>query len=306
MIITSNNFPDWFSENALPFLRKTIANKFKAKKKIVPMVFDERDSTNPMEQVSGFSGLGYAAQIDETGEIPTDAPVQEFDVTAKHRTFGLAVEYSRDMFEDDKWRIINRAAIELANSVAETCEVDGASIFNLGFSTNGYDQVPLFSLNHPLVKGGGVQANTLSAPADLNVTSLQAALTDWATMRRSNRHHIELPTPRLLVAANNHWNAHEILKGQWRSDTANNTVNAFKYGETGPVEQIITWAKLTNPKFWALLAPPEQTGLFWYWRVKPYQFPFKDDRTQRAGIAIRYRKVQGWEDYLGTYASPGV
>jgi len=306
MIINRLSFPDFFMETMLPSLRAVIANKFKAKKKMIPDLFQVMNSDGSIEQFSGFSGLGYASEVSELGDIREDAPVQEFASTFVHRTFALALSFSRETVEDDKHRLIRRSTEELADSVVETTEIDGANVINLGFSTAGYDGQPLFSANHPQSKRGGVQSNILSVAADLSVSSLQSALIDWMTMRRSNGHLVSLPTPRLLVSANGHFNAHEILKGTYRSDTANNTVNAFRYGEQGPIESIMSWARITNPKFWGLFAPPGQTGLVWFWRVKPYQYPFRDDKSQRAGVAIRYRKSQGWESYLGTYASPGA
>lgn len=307
-MIIRGNFSDFFFETALPAMRAIVRNQYKLKRKMYRDIFDIDTSDRSIEQFSQMSGVGLAAEITEAGEVRTDQPVQGFDSLFKHRKFGLAVEMSQDMVEDDKWGLVRQITTDLADAVDETIEIDAASTLNNAFSGSflGPDAVALCSASHPQVKAGGVQSNILSVPADLDVTSLELALTDWETLKRSNGYHASLPTPRLLAAPANRWNAHEMLKGSWRSDTANRTINAFQHGENGPIDQILIWAKLTDPDAWFLLAPPAQTGLKWFWRRRPYQQGFADDRTERGGNAIRYKKSHGWNDYLGVYGTPGA
>lgn len=307
-MIIRGNFSDFFFETALPAMRAIVRQNYKKKRKVYREVFAMDSSDRSIEQFSQISGVGLAVEISETGEARMDQPVQGYDSLFRHRKFGLGVEISQEMVEDDKFGLVRQMTTDLADSVDETVNIDAASTFNNGFSGSylGPDGVALFSASHPLVKAGGVQSNILSVAADLDVTSLELALTDWETMKRHNGHQITLPTPRLLATAANRWNAHEILKGSWRSDTANRTTNAFQYAEEGPVDKILVWSYLTDPDAWFLVAPPEQTGLVWFWRRKPYQQGFADDRTERGGNIIRYRKSHGWKDYLGVYGTPGA
>ena len=62
-----------------------------------------------------------------------------------------------------------------------------------------------------------------------NDATKELALTDWELMERENGMLINLPTPRLLVSAQNRWNVHEILK---RSNPSQQELNA-KF-ETNP------------------------------------------------------------------------
>lgn len=304
-MIIRGNFGDFFFETALPALNAISWQSFQQKPQLFRKLFKVETSNRSIEQNSQMSGVGLFHEIPETGEVRQDAPVQGYDSLFTHKRFGLSVEYSRDLFEDDKVGIIKQMPVELGLSANETMEIDGASTFNNAFSTNGPDGVPLCSASHPLIKAGGVQSNILTVAAELDHTSLELALIQWATMKRSNGHHMNLPAPRLLIAPKNHFNAHEILKSTMRSDTANNATNALKFAENGPVSDILTWAKLTAPKAWFLVAPPAQTGLVWYWRVKLYSGGFRDDRNERAGIAKRYKKSHGWHDYVGVFGTPG-
>lgn len=303
------NFGDFFFETQLPAIHGSIWDRYKKARRVVPMLFSMETSDRSIEQMSQVSGLGLFSEIPETGEVRMDQPVQGFDSLFKHKRFGMGVEFSRDLFEDDRFGIVKRSSGELANSSIETQEIDGAGTFNNGFTGGAFvgpDGVALFSASHPMVKAGGVQSNILSVAADLDVTSLELALTDWGTMKRSNGHDISLPAPNLLIHPSNQWNAIEILKSQMRSDTANNTTNAFKHADGGEaIAKTIIWRKLTDTDAWFLVAPPSDNCLVWFWRVKPYTKGFADDRTERGGTAMRYKKSHGWYDYIGVYGTAG-
>lgn len=301
-------FSDFFFEGALPSLNHIVKQAYAKKKKLMPMLFEQAASDRSIEQVTSTSGLGLLREITEGGEVQVDTAVQEFDFTFRHKKWGLAIEYSQELFEDDKFRLINSKMEELGQSAAETIEIQAASVFNNGFAGGpvGPDGVVLFSASHPMVKSGGLQSNLLTVAADLTVTSLELALVDWENTKRSNGHDLQLPTPSILAAPVNRFNAMQITKGDMRSDTANHTINAFKYSETGPVDNVMIWSKLTDPDAWFLVAKPSDNGLLWYWRKKLYRKAFADDRNERAGTALRYRASYGWESFYGVFGTPGA
>ena len=307
-MIIRGNYADLFFETALPAINAVLWQAFKKKPKMYDKLFSVESSSRSIEQFTAVSGVGLFTEIPETGEVRFDQPVAGFNCTFKHKSFGLGVEFSKELIEDDKWAQVRRASAELGNSADETTEIDAASTFNNAFSASflGPDAVALCSTAHPLYKAGGTQTNTLAVAADLDVTSLEIALTDWELTRKANGQLVRLPTPKLLVGANNRWNAHEMLKGQFRSDTANHTVNAFKWGEDGAVDEIVVWPRISSGDAWFLVAPPASNGLVWFWRIKPESHPIFDERTLRGGTWMRYRKSHGWNDFYGVYGSPGV
>jgi hypothetical protein len=303
------NFADLFDTTMLPAINAVLWQAYKKKPKMFDKLFSVEGSTRSIEQYTQVSGVGLFAQITaEGGDVRMDQPVQGYDSTFRHGSFGLGVEFSPELIEDDKFGQIRRASAALGDSADETLEIDAASTFNNAFSGSylGPDGVCLCSASHPLFKAGGLQTNTLAVAADLDVTSLELALTDWELTKKSNGHQIRLPTPKLLAASQNRWNSHEILKGSWRSDTANRTINAFQHGENGPVDEVLIWSKLTDPDAWFLVAAPDSNGLAFFWRIKPETHRIFDERTLRAGTWMRYRKSHGWNDYPGVYGSPGA
>ena len=294
-------------EQKLPAIMEIFRQTYRQKPSKIKNLFSIETSDREIEQFTGFTGLSLLREIGEGGEPDIDSVLQKGALTFRHKTYALGIEWTKELFDDEKVRLIRQSTEELAFSARETQEIQGASIFNLAFSANGADGVPMCSASHPLWKAGGTQSNILSVAADLTVASLTQATTDYRGLKRDNGHFQALPTPTLLVSASEHYNAHEILKGQWKSDTANNTINAFQYGETGPISDIISWDYLTDPDAWFLVAPPSSTGLIWIWREKPNNYPFMDQRTLRKGIAVRYRMSVGDSDSgRGVYGTPGA
>jgi hypothetical protein len=305
MILTTS-FPDFYGTTMLPGLKEVFFQTQKAKPQVAPKIFSVDTTTKSIEQYSGMSGLGLFGGINEGGSINTDTAVQLFDKTFIPLKYGLGVGTTHMMVLNDKFGLVRRLHQCLAESEIETRELQAAAVINGGFADTGPDGVSLFSASHPLPKSGGTQANLLTAAADLDVTSLELGLIQWETMVKANGIQMSLPTPSVLVASANRFNAHEILKGQWRSDTAHRTINAFQYGEHGAVNEIIVWSKLTDPDAWFLMAPPDQTGLLWLWRLKPYTNTDYDAKTETAYFYRRYVATVGYYDWTGAFGTPGA
>ena len=306
-MIIRGAFSDFFLTTMLPAMNGNIWDAYRLKPKVFTKLFQVETSTRGIEQFSNITGMGTFAAIPDGEAIRFDQPVQAFEKTFTHTRYGLGVKVSQDVVEDDKVGLVRRQSLELGRSSHESQELDAATTFNSAFATvTGPDGQFLCDSDHPLPKAGGTQSNLLSVAADLSVTSLELALTDWETMKNFAGQHLSLPTPRLLAAPANRWNAHEIMKGTWRSDTANRTVNAFQYGENGPIDEIIIWAKLTDPDAWFLVAPPDATGLMWFWRREPYTKGSFDDQTETGMTMMRYKKSHGFTNFYGVYGTPGA
>jgi len=302
-------FSDFFFETMLPALNAKVWRAQRLKPKTYPKLYDIETTGRSIEQRSQMVGVGMFGEVAEGASTNTDNFQQGFDKTFKPRKFGLGIACSQELVEDDKLGIVSRRAVALAEAAEETCEVDAASTFNNAFTAGAYagpDAVALCSASHPLVKAGGLQSNVLSVAADLDVSSLELALTGWETQVSAEGFALTLPTPRLLVAPANRWNAHEILKGEWRSDSANRTVNAFRFAENGPVSEIIVWNKLTDADAWFLVAPPEQTGLLWLWRKRMYTRADYIEKKETGILYMRYRKDHGFHDYVGVFGTAGA
>jgi hypothetical protein len=301
-------FSDFFFETMLPALNAKIWQSFKAKPRMADRLMRVESTTRSIEQHMVMAGVGLPALINESEDTNTDTFVQGPYANFKPLKYGLGIAASQELVEDDKVGIISRRSVALSNSIYQLREIQAASVYNNAFDTNylGPDGVALCSASHPLLKCGGVQNNLLSVAADLDVASLEMALTDWETTKTHEGFLQMLPTPRLLVASANRWNVAEILKSQMRSDTANNAVNAFKYTETGGQIDPVVWPYLTDPDAWFLVGPPEETEILWLDRKAPYTKADYIEKNETGFVFMRYRATNGFYGWRAVYGTPGA
>lgn len=300
-MIIRGQFRDYFFQTQLPAIDASLKIRVgdRMRSAVAPLVFKVKTSKRSIEQSAGHTGIGRFREIPEGGAVESDNPLPIPSATFTHRRFGLSVVVTRDLIEDDQFDLINDSVRSLADSEVDTREIQAASVFNNAFTTNGYDGVPLFSANHPLYYVGGVQSNLFSTAMALSVTAMQEAAIEMAMMVDDTGKPVKYTPNKLLIPPKLMYKAPEILKGAMRSDTANNTINVFGYGEATP--RPIVWRYLTSSTRWFLL--DNDTRIIWYDRVKPYQKSWVNDATESGYYARRYRCSFGHSNYLGTFAS---
>jgi phage major head subunit gpT-like protein len=302
-------YPDLFLTTMLPALDELIFNRYDRFPPQFSRVFRVMDSKRSIEQTSEIAGLGTFNKINEGGNMRYDNSVPGFSKTYTHSQYGLGFKMSRIMVDDDRWGIINKMSSELGRSARESIEIEAASDFNNGFSGSylGPDGKSLFATDHPLVKGGGTQQNTLSVAADLDIASLEIAVTDMRRMKDPSGKKIRLRPELLIVPPELNFVAAEIMTATKRSDTANNTPNAFKVDSGfGTLDQYLVWDYLNDTDAWFLRAAQEDTELRFYWREKPNTLHDVDFDSRSVKTAMWYRMSHGWSSFYGVYGSPGA
>ena len=293
----------------LPALDELIFAKFDRWPPQYTEIFRVMSSGRSIEQTSELAGLGTFGSVSEGASVRYDEAVPGFNKTYTHMQYGLGFKISRIMIDDDKFGIISKLAQDLGRSASETCELDGVSDFNNGFSTlyPGPDGLPLFSTSHPLVKSGGVQTNTIAVAADLDIPSIEVALTDFRRMKDPSGKKIRVKPQTLIVPPESAFAAAEIMTATMRSDTANNTPNAFKTDTgLGTFSKLKVWDYLSNPDAWFIQCDPADTELRWYNREKfntVHDVDF-DSRSVKTAGWMRYS--HGWSSFYGVYGSPGA
>jgi hypothetical protein len=205
---------------------------------------------------------------------------------------------------------VKKNATELGRGARETLNLLAFSVLNNAFSTGAYagpDGAALCSASHPQVKAGGNQSNVLSTPADFDVPSLELALIDFRNMKDSAGKFIRLPAVKVLGSPANEFNFSEVLSGKLRSDTANNTVNAFRNRDGyDSFTDFDTTPYLTDSDAWFVCAPKARTQLRFYWREQPVTLHDMDFTSRSAMTAMWMTFSYGFSDYLGIYGTPGA
>lgn len=308
MLTTRTQFPDSFLETQLPALRALTMNAFGEYPDEYSQIFNVETSDRSIEQFSEVTDFGLLRELSEGGPMQYDAPIEGFNKTYRHRKFGLGYKVTQEAIDDDKFRIIKGLASGLGVSAKETIEIEAALVVNRGFDSSytGPDGKTLFATDHPNV-GGGSQSNRPTVAVDLDVSSLEVALTAFRnfTDQRGKKKRV-VPT-KLVVPGALEFAASKLLGGTMQSDTANHTINAFKKRPgMKAFEDYMVWNYLTDPDAWFIFAQPSKLGLRFFWRKKFKTESERDFDTDSVKTAGRMRLSVGWDQWLGTYGSPGA
>jgi hypothetical protein len=189
--------------------------------------------------------------------------------------------------------------------MAYTKQVKAAAVLNNGFSSSyvGGDGVSLFSNAHPLV-GGGTNSNIPSTPADLNETSLEAAVIQIAAWTDERGLLIAAKPIKLVIPPALQFVATRLLETELRVGTADNDINAIK--NNGSISGGYTVNNfLTDTNAW-FLTTDVPNGMKHFVRTPMSTGMDGDFDTGNVRYKARERYSFGWSDPLGMYGSVGA
>jgi hypothetical protein len=190
--------------------------------------------------------------------------------------------------------------------MAYTKQVKAAAVINNGFTNSsqyyGGDGVPLFSTAHPLV-GGGTNSNRPTTGADLNETSLEAAVIQIAAWVDEKGLLIAAKPRKLIVPPALMFVATRLLDTNLRVGTADNDINALKNNGSIPEGYCVNHY-LTDTNGW-YLTTDVPNGLKHFERTALTNSMDGDFDTGNVRYKARERYSFGWSDPLGMFGSPG-
>jgi hypothetical protein len=141
-------------------------------------LYEQETSERSFEEETKLSGFSAAPVKNEGSAIAYDNAQEAWTARYNHETIAMGFSLTEEAIEDNLYDSLSaRYTKALARAMAYTKQVKAASVLNNGFSsavTYG-DGVSLFSTAHPLVSGGS-NSNRPTVAADLNETSLEAAV----------------------------------------------------------------------------------------------------------------------------------
>jgi hypothetical protein len=257
-------------------------------------------------QSSEIHDLDLFNQVAEGSEYTFRRPKQGASKTLTVNKYGLGISISEEMVDDSRFDLIGDMVKKLARSGMESQEIQAMNIFNNGFSTEvTADGVSVFNASHTLPSGLTFR-NTPSAAADLSVTSLETALSDFETVFTGDSGIIYNIKPKvLLVHPDNKRYALELIGSDLKADTSDNNMNSLKSDGL----RVVASPHLTDRDAWFLLASPEETGLRIIQR-KPIETkaagPDVGFSTDAILYKSRYREAIGVTHPYGIYGNSGA
>lgn len=215
-------------------------------------VFDRGTSNMAIERTSEMRFLGLAQFKTEGGSIMFDnAAGDRYVYNQEHVELGLGYAITRRAIEDNLYKDqFDPSNLGLMESFAQTKEILGADVLNSGdtYDPNvGGDGVALFSTAHPI--DGNTWANRPTVDVDLSEAALENAqiairyFPDQAGLRIMARGKLLIVPPQLKYVAT------RLLMTELRPGTANNDVNALKWGDDYS-EGFQVMDFLTSPYAW--------------------------------------------------------
>jgi len=268
-------------------------------------IFETEASERSFEEETKLSGFSASPVKNEGSAIAYDNAQEAWTARYNHETIAQGFSITEEAMEDNLYdSLSNRYTKALARAMAYTKQVKAASILNNGFSASyaGGDGVALFSTSHPLVSGG-VNSNTSSTNADLNETSLEAAVIQIAGWTDERGLLIAAKPRKLVVPPQLQFVATRLLDTNLRVGTADNDINAIKNNGSIPEGYTVN-NYLTDTNAW-FLCTDVPNGLKHFERVPLATSMDGDFDTGNVRYKARERYSFGFSDPLGVFGSSG-
>ena len=269
-------------------------------------IFETESSERSFEEETKLSGFAAAPVKNEGSSISYDNGQEAWTARYNHETIALGFSLTEEAIEDNLYdSLSSRYTKALARAMAYTKQTKAAAVLNNGWTAGytGGDGVVLFSTAHPLVSGG-TNSNTPAVQADLNETSLEAAVIQIAGWTDERGLLIAAKPRKLIVPPALQFVATRLLETEKRVGTADNDVNAIVSNGSIPEGYTVNhW--LTDTDGW-FLTTDVPNGMKHFVRSPMSTSMDGDFDTGNVRYKARERYSFGWSDPLGVFGSQGA
>ena len=269
-------------------------------------IFETESSDRSFEEETKLSGFGAAPVKNEGAAIAYDNAQEAWTARYNHETISMGFSITEEAIEDNLYdSLSSRYTKALARAMAYTKQVKGAAILNNAFAaaTTYGDGQTLCSTAHPLVSGG-TNSNRPTTGADLNETSLEAAVIQIAGWTDERGLLIAAKPRKLILPADLQFVATRLLDTDLRPGTADNDINALRTNGSVPEGYSVNHY-LTDTNAWFLLTDVPN-GLKHFVRTPMQTSMDADFDTGNSRYKARERYSFGVSDPLGVFGSPGA
>jgi hypothetical protein len=268
-------------------------------------IYETESSERSFEEETKLSGFSAAPVKNEGQAIAYDNAQEAWTTRYNHETIALGFSITEEAIEDNLYDSLSaRYTKGLARAMAYTKQVKGAAVLNNAFTAGyvGGDGVVLCSTAHPLISGG-TNSNRPSTGADLNETSLEAAVIQIAGWTDERGLLIAAKPKKLVVPPSLMFVATRLLETNLRVGTTDNDINALKNNGSIPEGYTVNHF-LTDTNGW-FLTTDVPNGLKHFVRTPLSNSMDGDFDTGNVRYKSRERYSFGWSDPLGIFGSPG-
>jgi hypothetical protein len=291
----------------LPGLNALFGLEYKKYENEHEAVYETETSERSFEEELKLSGFGAAGVKSEGSAIRYDNAQEAWSARYNHETIAMGFSITEEAMEDNLYdSLSSRYTKALARSMAYTKQVKAAYPLNNGFSGGAFvggDGKTLFATDHPLVSGG-TNSNTQSTAADLNETSLEAAVIQIAGFKDERGLLIAARPRKLIVPPSLMFVATRLLETELRTATADNDINAIKTNGTIPEGYSVNHYLTDVDSYYLITDIPN--GMKHFVRTPMSTSMDGDFDSGNVRYKARERYSFGVSDPLGIWGSPGA
>jgi hypothetical protein len=291
----------------LPGLNALFGLEYKKYENEHEAVYETETSERSFEEELKLSGFGAATVKGEGTALRYDNAQEAWSARYNHETIAMGFSITEEAMEDNLYdSLSSRYTKALARSMAYTKQVKSAYPLNNGFSGGAFvggDGVTLFNTAHPLVSGG-TNSNTQSTAADLNETSLEAAVIQIAAFKDERGLLIAARPRKLIVPPSLMFVATRLLETELRVGTADNDINAIKTNGTIPEGYSVNHYLTDVDSYYLITDIPN--GMKHFVRTPMSTSMDGDFDSGNVRYKARERYSFGVSDPLGIWGSPGA
>ncbi|MBE7024648.1 MAG: hypothetical protein E7408_01165 [Ruminococcaceae bacterium] len=295
-----------FAELLTPVHRKVFFDSYNKKKKQYTEIFKVDEMHAKEETFPHLGAFGKWAENAEGNDFNQADILQGEVATFTARRFDKAYEVTWELVQDDLYNVMRGlgrggSASKLGGGLQATEESQAADVVLKGFSENGYDGVPLFSANHPLVNSTETCSNLVTGA--LSDETLKEALTKMRLQKDEAGVLVAAHANRLVVHPDWEFTARALIGSTLQAGTSNNDKN------TVPHLDITVWDYLYDgddgAKPW-FVQDGSMDNLMFLWREKPVFDSEKIENKMDYRFYGYCRFDTGYVDWRGLVGSNGI
>lgn len=271
-------------------------------------IYETENSDRSFEEEVKLSGFSAAPLKAEGSAVTYDNAQEAWTARYAHETVAMGFSVTEEAMEDNLYDSLSaRYTKALARGMAYTKQVKAAYQLNNAFAGSGVlggDGKTLCATDHPLISGG-TNSNRPTTGADLNETSLEAAVIAIAAWTDERGLLIAAKPKKLIIPPAYMFTATRLLKGpsDMRTGTADREINALVTNGSIPGGFAVNHF-LTDTNAW-FLTTDIPNGMKHFVRVPLKTANEGDFDTGNWKYKARERYCFGYSDPLGMYGSPG-
>jgi phage major head subunit gpT-like protein len=298
-VMTTKEFVDLYSKD----FDSISADEFSRQPAEILNILKVKNMDGAYDRGGELATLGVMPEITAEGQaISYDKFLPGGEKTITPKEYGLALQISRIMIEDDQTGIMKSAVKEISKSAGYTREVLGFDVLNSGFVTTyraGLDSLALFSASHTRLDGGTVRSNL--ATGSLTASNLQTAANLFENLKNDRGVPLAMKPDLLLVPPALRFKAEELVKSEYQPETANNAKNSLGMLNL----RYMVCHFFTSTTAWFLVSSREHQ-LEWYWRRKFTLDQQVDFNTNGALYKGTFRSIADFRFWEGVVGSAGT